>query len=187
MHCTRKFNGKTILLKKINALGASYFTTIFCFRVYELKSVFNCEQKRPGANFNEFGQPPAPSSNKIYQEYLSFMAELDDGPPGGAPAAPGGGGARPAAPGTFGGQGGARGALHPPPGNWSGQAGAGNWSNGGQGSNAMPSLTCHNLSSLCGVVITRMAAMVVQMIGIIHLHHLVTCHHGQVLLVVSQE
>ena len=100
----------------------------------------DCKQKRPGANFNEFGQPPAPGSNKIDQEYLSFMAELGDGPPGGAPAPPGaggGGGARPAAPGTFGGQGGgARGALPPPPGNW-GQGG-GNWSNGGQGANAKP-------------------------------------------------
>ena len=99
----------------------------------------DCKQRRPGSGYDEYGQPPAPGSNKIDQEYLSFMAELGDGPPGGAPPPPGAGGgagARPAAPGTFsGGNQQPRGALPPPPppGGWGGQ----NWS-GGQGPNAKP-------------------------------------------------
>jgi len=104
----------------------------------------DCKQRRPGAGFNEFGQPPAPGGNKIDQEYLSFMAELGDGPPGNGPAPPGppappGTGARPPPPGSFGGGGQnqppPRGALPPPPGgNWGppgGGPGGNTWSNGG--------------------------------------------------------
>jgi len=105
----------------------------------------DCKQRRPGANFNEFGQPPAPGGNKIDQEYLSFMAELGDGPPGNGPSPPApppgppGTGARPPPPGSFGGGGQnqppPRGALPPPPGgNWGppgGPPGGNNWSNGG--------------------------------------------------------
>ena len=68
----------------------------------------DCKQQRPGAGFDQFGgQPPAQGSNKIDQEYLSFMAELGDGPPGtggGAPPPPvaeSGGGGLSAGPGTF--------------------------------------------------------------------------------------
>merc|ERR1719195_1195042 len=82
----------------------------------------DCKQRRPGANFNEEwgGQGGGGAGgNKIDQEYLSFMAELGDGPPGGGPAppAPGGGGARGAHAGNFatGGNQQPRGALPPPP------------------------------------------------------------------------
>merc|ERR1719221_141020 len=68
----------------------------------------DCKQRRPGANFNEEwgGQGGGGAGgNKIDQEYLSFMAELGDGPPGGGPAPPapggGGGGARGAHAGNF--------------------------------------------------------------------------------------
>jgi len=108
----------------------------------------DCKQRRPGAGFDQFGgQPPAPGSNKIDQEYLSFMAELGDGPPGaggGPPPPPGagsGGGGRPAAPGTFGGQNQPRGALPPPPppgGGWGQGQGGNNWASGGGGAGAKP-------------------------------------------------
>ena len=84
----------------------------------------DCKQRRPGANFNEEwgGQGGGGAGgNKIDQEYLSFMAELGDGPPGGGPAPPapggGGGGARGAHAGNFatGGNQQPRGALPPPP------------------------------------------------------------------------
>merc|ERR1719242_1812850 len=41
----------------------------------------DCKQRRPGAGFGQYGEPPAPGSNKIDQECLSFMAELGDGAP----------------------------------------------------------------------------------------------------------
>merc|ERR1719251_363479 len=48
----------------------------------------DCKQRRPGGGFGQYGEPPAPGSNKIDEEYLSFMAELGDGapPPPGAGA-----------------------------------------------------------------------------------------------------
>merc|ERR1719150_1366672 len=94
----------------------------------------DCKQRRPGAGFDQFGgQPPAPGSNKIDQEYLSFMAELGDGapPPPGAGGDRGGdrGGARGAS-GYQGSSGHGRQALPAPAssgGNW------GDWGRGGGG------------------------------------------------------
>jgi len=91
----------------------------------------DCKQRRCGSGYDEYGQPPAPGSAKIDQEYMSFMAELDGGAPP-PPGAGGGGGARPASAGSFasGGNQQPRGALPPPPPPGSGGWGGQNWSGG---------------------------------------------------------
>lgn len=99
----------------------------------------DCKNKRPGAGFNQFGEP---ADRKIDQEYMSFMAELGDGPAPGPPppgqpgpgrggAAPGSGFHQPRAPLPLMGPPPGSGAGPPPPpaGSWPGQ----NWGKGGPG------------------------------------------------------
>ena len=98
----------------------------------------DCKNKRPGAGFNQFGDP---ADRKIDQEYMSFMAELGDGPAPGPPppgqpgpgrggAAPGSGFHQPRAPLPLMGPPPGSGAGPPPPpaGSW-----PGNWGKGGPG------------------------------------------------------
>ena len=97
----------------------------------------DCKQRRPGGGFGQYGEPAAPGSNKIDEEYLSFMAELGDGapPPPGAGSGGERGGARGG--GGFSGQSSGQGrqALPAPSssgGNWGGWGGGGG-GHGGHG------------------------------------------------------